>query len=67
MRGFIGTALIAFVLIGSVDSQTAPATPSDIGQRVQHLMDIEVGFEQMVPPGTSIRAKEVLTTLNEGS
>jgi hypothetical protein len=59
MRGLIGTALIAFVVIGSVDSQTAPATPNDIGQRVQHLMDIEVGFEQMVPPGTSIRAKEV--------
>ena len=32
---------------------------SGIGERVQHLMSIEVGFEQMVPPGMSIEAKEV--------
>jgi len=59
MRWLIGTALTAFFVIQSVNSQTAPATQNDIGQRVQHLMDIEVGFEQMVPPGTSIHAKEV--------
>jgi hypothetical protein len=59
MRWLIGTALTAFFVIGSVNSQTAPMTQSDIGERVQHLMDIEVGFEQMVPPGASIHAKEV--------
>jgi hypothetical protein len=59
MRWVIGTVLTAFSVIGSVNSQTAPSTQNDIGQRVQHLMDIEVGFEQMVPPGTSIHAKEV--------
>ena len=34
----------------------------DLAQRVQHLMDIEVGFEQMVPAGMSIDAKEVART-----
>jgi hypothetical protein len=37
------------------DSQTQ----SGLAQRVQNLMSIEVGFEQMVPPGMSIEAKEV--------
>lgn len=59
MRWLIGTTITAFFVIGSVNSQTAPATQNDIGQRVQHLMNVEVGLEEMVPPGTSIRAKEV--------
>lgn len=36
-----------------------PQTQDGIAQRVQHLMSIEVGFEQMVPPSTSIETKEV--------
>ncbi len=32
---------------------------SDVTQRVQRLMDIEVGFAQMVPSGMSIEAKEI--------
>lgn len=59
MRWFIGSTLITFLVIGSVNSQTTPAPQNDIGQRVQHLMNVEVGFEEMVPPGTSIHAKEV--------
>jgi hypothetical protein len=59
MQWLIGMTLTALFAIGSVNSQTAPATQNDINQRVQRLMDIEVGFEQMVPPGTSIHAKEV--------
>jgi len=38
----------------------------DLAQRVQHLMDIEVGFEQMVPAGMSIDAKEVARTGKSG-
>ena len=37
------------------DSQTQ----SGLAPRVQNLMSIEVGFEQMVPPGMSIEAHEV--------
>ena len=59
MRWLIETALIVFFVIGSIDSQIAPASQNHVGQRVQRLMDIEVGFEEMAPLGTSIRAKEV--------
>jgi hypothetical protein len=58
MRGIIGSSLFAILVLGAVNAQV-PSTQSDSGQRVQHLMQIEVGFEQMVPPGTSIYAKEV--------
>jgi hypothetical protein len=44
--------------IGIANAQDFP-TQSSVAQRVQHLMSIEVGFEQMVPPSTSIEAKEV--------
>lgn len=59
MRWSIGTLLFTTLVIAAAIPQSTPSTQSDIGQRVQHLMDIEVGFEQMVPPGTSIQAKEV--------
>ena len=38
--------------------QTQPSQ-SDLNQRVQQLMNLEVAFEAMVPPGMSIEAKEV--------
>lgn len=40
-------------------AQDIGATQGEIAQRVQHLMSVEVGFEEMVPPGTSIEAKEI--------
>lgn len=53
--------LVLVVLVCHVGVATAqdPQTHDSIAQRVQHLMSIEVGFEQMVPPGMSIEAKEV--------
>lgn len=66
MRCLIGVTLAAFLVIARVNSQTAPAAQAEIGQRVQNLMNIEVGFEQMVPAGTSIQAKEVSRTGKSG-
>jgi hypothetical protein len=51
--------LFASLAFAPAIGQTVSSTQADIGQRVQHIMDIEVGFENMVPPGTSIQAKEV--------
>jgi hypothetical protein len=36
-----------------------PTSQADLGKPVQNLMSIEVGFEKMVPAGTSIKAIEV--------
>jgi hypothetical protein len=55
----IQTLLFATLAFSSAISQTAPSTPTELAERVQKLMDIEVGFEKMVPAGTSIQAKEV--------
>jgi len=55
----LGILLFASFALAPANCQTASSTQADMGQRVQHLMDIEVGFENMVPPGTSIQAKEV--------
>ena len=32
---------------------------NDLAELVQRLMDVEVGFSQMIPPGMSIEAKEI--------
>jgi len=66
MRCLIGAVLTAFLAVLPVESETPPATQNEVGQRVQNLMNIEVGFEQMVPEGTSINAKEVLRTGKSG-
>jgi hypothetical protein len=54
----IQTLLLVTVTFASAVCQTAPP-PLELGQRVQQLMNVEVGFENMLPPGTSIRAQEV--------
>jgi hypothetical protein len=53
--------LAAFILSSHVGIAKAQESQlqSSVAERVQHLMSIEVGFEQMVPPGMSIEAKEV--------
>ena len=66
MRSLIGAILTALLTVLPVQSQTPPATQNEVGQRVQNLMNIEVGFEQMVPAGTSISAKEVSRTGRSG-
>jgi hypothetical protein len=53
---------LILLILSFFDISTAQAPElhqGDIAQRVQRLMDIEVGFEQMVPPGMSIEAKEI--------
>ena len=45
--------------VGFASSQDSGTKQKDVAQYVQHLMDIEVGFEQMVPSGMSIEAKEI--------
>jgi hypothetical protein len=57
------TTLPAFtfvaVIAGAAFAQQAQNSQGELNQRVQRLMNLEVGFEDMVPPGTSIEAKEV--------
>jgi hypothetical protein len=48
--------VVSFTSLGR--SQSAESNQKDVAQYVQHLMDVHVGFT-MVPPGTSIEAKEV--------
>src|ERR1700722_6049435 len=53
------TALSVLLLLRFAASQGSDAKQIDVAQRVQQLMDIEVGFAQMVPSGMSIDAKEI--------
>ena len=57
-RIFVVQLSIIF-LVGLARSQDSATNRNDIAQDVQHLMDLEVGFEQMVPSGMSIEAKEI--------
>ena len=67
MRWTSFVAPLTLILLGGVaKSQNSLANQNDLAQRVQHLMDIEVGFEQMVPAGMSIEAKEVARTGKSG-
>lgn len=56
---------VLFVSVGIANAQD-PQSQTSVEQRVQHLMSIEVGFEQMVPAGMSIAAKEVSRKGNSG-
>ena len=47
-------------------SQNPDIDLSDVSRRVQRLMDIQVGFTQMVPSGMSIEAKEISRTGKSG-
>jgi len=49
--------LTILLLIGSAEAQNIPSSEA-VAKEVQHLMDVEVGFEKMVPPGVSIEVKE---------
>jgi hypothetical protein len=53
------TAFSILLLLRSAASQGSDVKQIDVAQRVQQLMDIEVGFAQMVPSGMSIEAKEI--------
>jgi hypothetical protein len=60
MRWSTYVALLALVSpVEMSNAQNSNTDQNSLAQRVQHLMSIEVGFEQMVPPGMSIEATEV--------
>src|SRR5438128_11135825 len=52
-------ALSMLCLAQSAQTQNPEVKPNDPSQYVQRLMDIEVGFMEMVPSGMAIEAKEV--------
>jgi hypothetical protein len=57
MTRLIACFAVLFTLNGI--SQEAPPKQNDVAQYVQHLMDIQVAFEDMVAPGVTIAAKEI--------
>lgn len=60
MRSVMLAAVLSLpLLVGSVMSQDSGVKQNELAERVQRLMDVEVGFAQMVPPGASIEAKEI--------
>jgi hypothetical protein len=59
MQSLTLAALSILMLVLVSTAQNSATTPSDVNERVQHLMDVQVGFTSMVPPGKSIEAKEV--------
>jgi hypothetical protein len=53
------TAGSILLFLGVAVSQDIGGKQNDLAERVQRLMDIEMGFARMVPEGMSIEAKEV--------
>lgn len=54
--------LVLLVLLSVLNAQIkaqSSRTQNDVAQRVERLMAIEVGFEQMVPAGMSVETNEV--------
>ena len=54
-----------FSIAYGVTQQTS--NQEEFGKQVQHLMEVEVGFMNMVPQGMSIEAKEISRTGKSGS
>ena len=65
-RILVPTALSILSLFGSATSQDSGAKQNNVAERVQRLMDVEMGFSQMVPAGMSIEAKEISRNIGEG-
>jgi hypothetical protein len=59
--------LLVVVVALFARSQDSTAQQNDLSQQVQRLMDIHVGFAQMIPSGTSIEVKEISRTGKSGS
>jgi hypothetical protein len=56
----VGVVFISTLWIRAFGQPPAAPSPHDVAAYVNHLMDVQVGFTKMVPPGWSIEAKEVL-------
>jgi hypothetical protein len=63
---FVALTFFLFILVGSSLSQDQQSTREELARKVQHLMDIQVGFMNAVPPGISIEAKEISRTGKSG-
>ena len=61
-------AILIFIALsaGRVLAQQSQNSPGELNPRVQQFMDVEVGFEEMIPPGMSIEAREVLRRGSSG-
>ena len=60
MPRFLNLALLLLAYVPAICGQSAPAVDQNaLNQQVQQMMSVEVAFEQMLPPGTSIEAKEI--------
>ncbi len=58
---------LAVLSVSTILAQQTQNSQIEINQRVQQLMDLEVGFEDMVPPGMSIEAREVARRGSSGN
>ena len=58
-RILVTTVVSILSLFGSATSQDSGVKQNNVAERVQRLMDVEMGFSQMVPPGMSIEAREI--------
>ena len=58
-RILVTTVVSILSLFGSATSQDSGVKQNNVAERVQRLMDVEMGFSQMVPAGMSIEAREI--------
>ena len=66
MRQSILVALLSLTALVPVGKSQDPAKQNELVAGIQHLMDVHVGFERMVPAGMSIEAKEISRTGKSG-
>ncbi|MCU1252918.1 MAG: hypothetical protein JWQ49_5947 [Edaphobacter sp.] len=60
------TTLSLFLLSGFTHAQNSAPTKEDLAKYVQHMMDIQVAFEQPPTAGISIEAREISRTGKSG-
>jgi hypothetical protein len=53
------TPIFVLLSVGAILGQQSQDHQNELNKRVQQFMDLEVSFEDMVPSGMSIEAKEV--------
>src|SRR5438067_11455385 len=67
MRRRILVALFSSTVFVSFAKLQDSPKQNELAKGIQHLMDVQVGFERMVPPGMSIEAKEISRTGKSGN
>jgi hypothetical protein len=66
MRDVILAALFSLTVFVPFAKPQDSSKQNELAKGIQHLMDVQVGFERMVPPGMSIEAKEISRTGKSG-